>query len=370
MTSLPIPFVVAFLLALLAVTNHHAMKATSTGRVFLQMIFLHALSMVIIGLRWSLGMVHLLPIAAILAVVTSAMMYLAFCSLGRAGSVISPRRDWPHAVPVVLMAICSVVFLPGVDILLAFTKLLYAFLLAKLARHTPESLQLVRLSWLKNTQRALWGAAAILLFSVVLDFSIALDFAFYDGRHAESLVGSANFVLLMLLAWVSVQAGQRRAVDEEAELMDVAAIPDPANDKVDTKSTDSPAGKSKSESELRQGEDELLLLELNRLLIDEKLYADTELNLQRLARKAGVPARSVSRAVNAGTGQNISQWVNQVRVEAVCRLLADKSIAISEAMFESGFVTKSNFNREFRRIKGCSPSEWREHRHRGVHPQI
>ncbi len=96
MTNLPIPFVVAFLLVLLAMTNHHAMKATATGRVFLQMIYLHALSMVIIGLRWSLDMVFLLPAAAVLAVVTSAMLYLAFCSLGRVGPVISPRRDWPQ----------------------------------------------------------------------------------------------------------------------------------------------------------------------------------------------------------------------------------------------------------------------------------
>lgn len=361
MTNLPIPFVVAFLLVLLAVTNHHAMKATPTGRVFLQMIYLHAASMVIIGLRWSLGMVQLLPLAAILAVVTSAMLYLAFCSLGRTGPVISPRRDWPHAVPIVLVAICSLVFLTGVDILLAFTKLLYAFLLAQLARRTPDSLQLVRLSWLKNTQKALWGAAAILLFSLVLDFAIALDFALYDGRHAEFLVGSVSFVVLLLLGWVSVQAGRERVVDVEADFKGEAVEVEPAKGEANANAIkDSQTRQVKIDAELSDSENASLLVELNRLLIDEKLYADTELNLQRLARKAGVPARSVSKAVNAGTGQNISQWVNQARINAVCQLLSDKSIAVSDAMFESGFLTKSNFNREFRRIKGCSPSEWRD----------
>lgn len=361
MTNLPIPFVVAFLLVLLAVTNHHAMKATPTGRVFLQMIYLHAASMVIIGLRWSLGMVQLLPIAAILAVVTSAMLYLAFCSLGRTGPVISPRRDWPHAVPVVLVAVCSVLFLTGVDVLLALTKLLYAFLLAKLARRTPDSLQLVRLSWLKNTQKALWGAVGILLFSLVLDFTIALDFALYDGRHAEFLVGGVSFVVLLLLGWVSVQAGCERVIDAESDFTDQVVDSDLPSSKVEgAVSKDSQAHEAKTNNELTDNENALLLVELNRLLVDEKLYSDTDLNLQRLARKAGVPARSVSKAINAGTGQNISQWVNQARINAVCQLLSDKNMAISEAMFESGFLTKSNFNREFRRIKGCSPSEWRE----------
>ncbi len=356
MTNLPIPFVVAFLLVLLAMTNHHAMKATATGRVFLQMIYLHALSMVIIGLRWSLDMVFLLPAAAVLAVVTSAMLYLAFCSLGRVGPVISPRRDWPHAVPVVLVAICSFVFLNGVDILLALTKLVYAFLLARLARRAPDSLQFVRLSWLKNTHKSLWGAAGLLLFSLVLDVGIALDFALYDGRHAEFLVGGVSFIALLLLGWVSVQAGRQRVLDVQQEFPDSVT---PTNEHEDSSSVKPNTSTSSAASELSDSENEALLLELNRLLVEERLFADTELNLQKLARKASVPARHVSRAVNASTGQNISQWVNAARIDAVCDRLSDKSVSISDAMFECGFLTKSNFNREFRRTKGCSPSEWR-----------
>lgn len=356
MTNLPIPFVVAFLLVLLAMTNHHAMKATATGRVFLQMIYLHALSMVIIGLRWSLDMVFLLPAAAVLAVVTSAMLYLAFRSLGRVGPVIVPGRDWPHVLPVVLVAVCSFVFLTGVDILLALTKLVYALLLAKLARRAPDSLQFVRLSWLKNTQKSLWGAAGLLLFSLVLDVGIALDFALYDGRHAEFLVGGVSFIALLLLGWVSVQAGRHRALDIQQALPDSVAFPiegkDPSLVKVNTST-------SGAQNELSDGENKVLLRELNRLLVEEKLFADTELNLQKLARKASVPARNVSRAVNAGTGQNISQWVNAARINAVCEMLSDNSVSISDAMYECGFLTKSNFNREFRRTKGCSPSEWR-----------
>ncbi|MEW6633873.1 MAG: helix-turn-helix domain-containing protein [Pseudomonadota bacterium] len=33
---------------------------------------------------------------------------------------------------------------------------------------------------------------------------------------------------------------------------------------------------------------------------------------------------------------------------------------VTAAMFESGFQTKSNFNREFRRVTSLSPASWRE----------
>ena len=304
-------------------------------------------------------MIYLLPIAAILAALTSAMLYLAFCSLGRMGPVISPRRDWQHAVPIVLVAICSTIFVSGLDILLALIKLVYTVLLVKLARRTPDSLQLVRLSWLKNTQRALWGAAALLFIGLLLDVAIVLDFALFDGRHSEFLVGGMSFIVLLLLGWVSVKAGRQRVVDVEFEEGKASTTSTPQGDNLDIAYQENSINTSTSTTEFTEDENTELMAELNRLLVDEKLYSDTELNLQKLARKASVPARSVSRAVNVSTGLNISQWVNHARITAVCHLLANSDVSVSDAMFDCGFLTKSNFNREFRRIKGCNPSEWR-----------
>ena len=102
-----------------------------------------------------------------------------------------------------------------------------------------------------------------------------------------------------------------------------------------------------------------LMQQLNTLLVDQALFADNELNLQRLARKAGVPARQVSRAVNSQTGLNVSQWVNEARINAACELLRQSDASIIEIMDKVGFATKSNFNREFRRITNTSPTAWR-----------
>lgn len=99
---------------------------------------------------------------------------------------------------------------------------------------------------------------------------------------------------------------------------------------------------------------------IDRLVRDERLYLDTGLTLSRLARRAGVPARRVSMAINRVRRQNVSQYINGYRSEEACRLLRETDKPVISVMFEAGFETKSNFNREFRRATGASPAEWRK----------
>jgi len=89
------------------------------------------------------------------------------------------------------------------------------------------------------------------------------------------------------------------------------------------------------------------------------LYRDPELSLDRLARKMMVPTRRISLAVNRVKGINVSQYVNEFRIGDACRRLGETDESIMQIMFEVGFLTKSNFNREFLRVTGKSPSAWR-----------
>ncbi|MEJ5177687.1 helix-turn-helix domain-containing protein [Erwinia sp. MYb416] len=84
------------------------------------------------------------------------------------------------------------------------------------------------------------------------------------------------------------------------------------------------------------------------------------MNLARLARKAGIPTRQVSAAVNALYQQSVSQYVNGWRIREAGERLAGSQQTVIEVMESVGFQTKSNFNREFRRITGKTPSEWRK----------
>jgi AraC-like DNA-binding protein len=339
--------VAAFLVILLACSNHRQLKENATGRVFTIFLYLNAVSMACIGFRWSHGLLWLLPIAALLAVLSTALLYLIFLSLGRRGPVITFSRDWPHLIPVVFVAIAGLIQPQWIEFLLMGAKLTYAGLLIQLALQAPSSLQFVQLNWFSNSQQALWGTAVLLVLSVALDIVIFVDFALYDGSHAARLVGIANLVIVLLLGWASVVAGRGNGADPQTTVRSLAET----ENRVDTESHRKEDDRSAFDAQIFQT--------LNQLLIEQRLYADTDLNLQKLARKAGVPVRIVSRAINTHAEKNVSQWINNARVEAVCQLLSDKTISVTQAMNDAGFLTKSNFYREFKRIKGCSPSQWR-----------
>jgi AraC-like DNA-binding protein len=96
---------------------------------------------------------------------------------------------------------------------------------------------------------------------------------------------------------------------------------------------------------------------LTALMAERQLWRDPDLTLARIARRMGVPAKALSAAVNRVQGQNISRVINGWRIAHAARRLAEGA-SVTEAMLDAGFNTKSNFNREFLRVQGQSPSSW------------
>jgi AraC-like DNA-binding protein len=114
------------------------------------------------------------------------------------------------------------------------------------------------------------------------------------------------------------------------------------------------------EAALSPGEierDAALLVRLDTHLATRKPHLDPDLTLARLARQLGVPSKQLSAAINRGRKENVSRTINRLRIEEACTLL-QIGTSVTEAMLGSGFNTKSNFNREFTRIKGMNPSQW------------
>ena len=108
-------------------------------------------------------------------------------------------------------------------------------------------------------------------------------------------------------------------------------------------------------------EDGAVAASLDALMQSREIYRDPELNLSRIARKMSLPARRVSIAVNRIHGVSVSQYVNEFRIRSACDLLIKTDEPVTRVMFDSGFISKSNFNREFLRVTGTSPTEFRRH---------
>ena len=94
-----------------------------------------------------------------------------------------------------------------------------------------------------------------------------------------------------------------------------------------------------------------------------KTYMD-EIRLNTLADIAGMSPSAFSRFFKLHTGRNLSEYIIEMRLGYASRMLVDTAKSIAEISFQSGFNNLSNFNRIFKKKKGCSPSEFRENYHK------
>ena len=92
--------------------------------------------------------------------------------------------------------------------------------------------------------------------------------------------------------------------------------------------------------------------------IDEH-YKD-ELSLEQLADLVGMTPTAFSRYFKQRTSKNISEYIVDIRLGHAARMLIDTADSVSVICWRTGFNTLSNFNRLFRKRKGCSPTEFRE----------
>ena len=89
-----------------------------------------------------------------------------------------------------------------------------------------------------------------------------------------------------------------------------------------------------------------------------------EIRLPQVADIAGMSPSAFSRFFKLHTGRNLSEYIIDLRLGYASRMLVDSTHSIAEISFQCGFNNLSNFNRIFKKRKGCSPSEFRENYHK------
>jgi AraC-like DNA-binding protein/ligand-binding sensor protein len=98
-----------------------------------------------------------------------------------------------------------------------------------------------------------------------------------------------------------------------------------------------------------------------RVLIAER-YAE-EISLAQVARAVNMSAFYFCKIFKKATGMTFTDYLARVRVEKIKNLLLNPHKRVSEAAYEAGFQSLSQFNRVFRRIAGEAPTTYRERLH-------
>ena len=356
MIAIPLPFIASLLMAILAVVLFQRRKqSTQAAFVF---IALCAVTSALVGFRWTTDVAIFKALQPVFA---SCIPVVAWYCFTRAHN--QKKLLFFHILTPILVLLGSLIYPfwhPSIDpiltimldLILTVLYVGYGVALIRASLNRNEIPEQVRLSDVENAQKAERYAGLILIVAASVDGVIAFDFVFYNGAHVLNIIAISYFIMLPLLAGtvavVSLSMPENKS--------------DEANNETEGRTDEvSKAVPVKSAPFLALTENEIneIVSKINKLITVKEVFLDPDLTLDRLARKAGIPAKKISIAINQSYGRNISQVMNEYRIERAKQLLVNTNKPITQVYFDSGFQTKSNFNREFIRLTQQTPSAFR-----------
>jgi AraC-like DNA-binding protein len=330
MPAIPLPYytlTVLLLLLLKILFSRHAEYRNAA-------IFLSGCATLILlsALRWTFDAVILRQLQSLAAIALPPLAWYCFASLTR-------QRGGPkHAAYWLAPASALIVNLAApamTDVALMFLFIGYGSALIKISHQGVDTFIFSRLSDANITASMAFFAGCFLCFSGGIDFAIAIDFHFFEGVQAPILVALSQTLLLPFIGMAIVFKGQ------------MAPPLKVLSDQKDAVS--------------EHNDEDLAALyhHIEKTLLEDNLFLDPDITLSLIGKASGIAPRQLSRAVNQISGCNVSQWVNGFRVRHAQALLRNTRFPVTQIMLDSGFSTKSHFNKEFARLSGSTPTDFR-----------
>jgi AraC-like DNA-binding protein len=92
-------------------------------------------------------------------------------------------------------------------------------------------------------------------------------------------------------------------------------------------------------------------------------------SIDGLCNVGNISERSLHRLFVKHTGASVSEYLCKLRIGRACMRLAETDLPISMIAFEVGLSNLANFNRQFRRVRGITPSGYRKSFQHGGGPR-
>lgn len=338
MTSIPVAWVISIFALLLTAIVSRLVRMPLFARFCFCIGFISiAVVATFVGVRFQFNDPAFIVLQPYVAAITAPAFWLGFHTLTTQDGF--PTNGALRAMIATLIAAWILIALPypwTATVAVILINIFYALRLLSFLRLPAERFIHIAAKSYPTLRITLIGCVAFLMLVVTIDVSV-LGTGFTAGEaRAMALLSYAAVIVAMtvLLGVVAALSFGMRALQ--------------------------PTGDELREKVPPLEEDRAVLFRLNALMEDAALFRDPELTVARLGRRLGVPARAVSTAVNRVTGESTTRYINGLRVQHAVRLLEGSNLPVTDIMLESGFISKSSFNTEFRRITGTTPSDHRK----------
>ncbi|GAA4965489.1 hypothetical protein GCM10023315_13140 [Algibacter aquimarinus] len=100
---------------------------------------------------------------------------------------------------------------------------------------------------------------------------------------------------------------------------------------------------------------------LIKLLVEEKVYKENNINLERLSQKLNTTRHNASQIINEHFEMNFFELINKFRIKEATRILIEDvhgSLNIIDVAYEVGYNNKVTFNKAFKKETSLTPSEF------------
>nr|WP_321231630.1 helix-turn-helix domain-containing protein [uncultured Psychroserpens sp.] len=98
-------------------------------------------------------------------------------------------------------------------------------------------------------------------------------------------------------------------------------------------------------------------------MLTEKPFLNSELKIESLAKEIDIPKHHLSQAINQGFEKSFQDFINDYRIQEFKKRIIDpknSNVTILGIAFDSGFSSKSSFNRIFKSHTGITPYEFKK----------
>ena len=85
-----------------------------------------------------------------------------------------------------------------------------------------------------------------------------------------------------------------------------------------------------------------------------------ELPLEVIASEIAMTVPAFCRYFKKHTQKTFTQFVNEFRIVHACKLLSEEQMSVADVCFECGFNNFSHFNRQFKKVTGFSPTQYKK----------
>ncbi len=334
MTTLPLVWLVTVLTTIAAFALAQDTRIPFPARLFL-CGFLLTLAVIglLLGFRLSSDAPWAARVQPLVAVMVAPSAYLGFSALTRdLGWNWRKTLPW-SGVPVAVAQLAMVADLPiSADMFVLGINSVYLFLIARLLHRDADDFVQVAPHAVTILRSAIKATIVLIGMMVATDLSIVAASLFAGDAYILTFLTGVSGVFT---AFIFVVALVGAPMLLQATKGDATKVERPTDG------------------------DRAMLAALDAVMNTTRIYTDSNLTLARLARRLSVPVRDVSNAINRTTGENFSRYINGFRIRHAQVALRETELSITEVMFEAGFVSKSSFNTEFRRITGRTPSQFR-----------